>query len=117
MFKSNKGSAVLISIHYTEIQESNLLLINTIQTQISRMFDIGDIDRITLDFFRGSSKEGSRLCCLFLFHKLHKLSKLVLQGLNKTIAVYELQICRPIIYQCNFFTEGVSIFIDYFFIQ
>ncbi|CAC5411685.1 unnamed protein product [Mytilus coruscus] len=89
--KSNKGGAIVISkkahytkersgqlnsIHYTEIQEPNLLLIkNKIQTQISRMFDNGEIDGITLDFLRGSSKEGPRLGRLFLLLKLHKLNR------------------------------------------
>ncbi|CAG2256737.1 unnamed protein product [Mytilus edulis] len=97
--KSDKGGAIVISkkthyikeglrqlnsIHYTEIQEPNLLLIkNNIQTQISKMFDNGEIDGITLDFLRGSSKEGPRLGRLFLLPKLHKLSELVIQGIKK----------------------------------
>ncbi|CAG2252393.1 unnamed protein product [Mytilus edulis] len=96
--KSDKGGAIVISkkthyikeglrqlnsIHYTEIQEPNLLLIkNNIQTQISKMFDNGEIDGITLDFLRGSSKEGPRLGRLFLLPKLHKLSELVIQGIK-----------------------------------
>ncbi|CAG2228467.1 unnamed protein product [Mytilus edulis] len=120
--KSDKGGAIVISkkthyikeglrqlnsIHYTEIQEPNLLLIkNNIQTQISKMFDNGEIDGITLDFLRGSSKEGPRLGRLFLLPKLHKLSELVIQGIKKqTMTVNELPPCRPIISQCNSVTE------------
>ncbi|CAG2218755.1 unnamed protein product [Mytilus edulis] len=131
--KSDKGGAIVISkkthyikeglrqlnsIHYTEIQEPNLLLIkNNIQTQISKMFDNGEIDGITLDFLRGSSKEGPRLGRLFLLPKLHKLSELVIQGIKKqTMTVNELPPCRPIISQCNSVTERVSKFIDYFLI-
>ncbi|CAC5419092.1 unnamed protein product [Mytilus coruscus] len=115
--KSDKGGAIVISkkthyikeglrqlnsIHYTEIQEPNLLLIkNNIQTQISRMFDNGEIDGITLDFLRGSSKEGPKLGRLFLLPKLHKLSEHVIQRIEKqTMAIPNCELKKlPVVYQ------------------
>ncbi|CAG2202439.1 unnamed protein product [Mytilus edulis] len=122
--KSDKGGAIVISkkthyikeglrqlnsIHYTEIQEPNLLLIkNNIQTQISKMFDNGEIDGITLDFLRGSRKR-TQIGSSFLLPKLHKLSELVIQGIKKkTMTVNELPPCRPIISQCNSVTKGLA---------